>query len=346
VLRPLLLDLAAAGHRFPIAAHLVLHRQADPEAVALDGKRLADVIEETARTYATPLAVPLMDLTLEKAALLAACGMPESDVAAHHFTAPPPIPAEIPLTPRMRASRDAIDRIAARGDLVALGMVIGPFSLTTKLISDPITPVFLAGSGASAADDPDVALLDAAHALAERVVLRHARLQVEAGAKGLLVCEPAANTTYFSPLQLARSYDVFERYVMQPMRRLTALLEQQGAELLFHDCGELIPGMVERFTTLGAVMISFGSSRRLWEDAALVPKDTVLYGNLPTRLFYSPQLTGAEVERLAAELFEKMRAARHPFILGSECDVLSVPGAEAEILSKLDACMRPGRDRA
>jgi len=95
--------------------------------------------------------------------------------------------------------------------------------------------------------------------------------------------------------------------------------------------------MVGRFASLDAAMISFGSSRCLWEDAALVPRETVLYGNLPTKRFYSAQLTIAEVQALSSRLLEKMREAGHPFILGSECDILSVPGCEREILSKVES---------
>jgi hypothetical protein len=73
-----------------------------------------------------------------------------------------------------------------------------------------------------------------------------------------------------------------------------------------------------------------------------VLKDTVLYGNLPTKSFSSSALTAGDVDRLAQDLVEKMHAAEHPFILGSECYVLSVPGKEAEILAKVDAFMRCG----
>ena len=100
--------------------------------------------------------------------------------------------------------------------------------------------------------------------------------------------------------------------------------------------------MVARFSTLDPAMMSLGCSRRLWEDAPLVSKSTVLYGNLPTKRFYSPQLTVSEVEALSIELLEKMRAVGHPFILGSECDVLSVPGSEEEILAKVNAFMNIG----
>jgi hypothetical protein len=96
--------------------------------------------------------------------------------------------------------------------------------------------------------------------------------------------------------------------------------------------------MVRRFATLDPAMMSLGSSRVLWEDAALVPDSTVLFGNLPSKKFYSDKAVSLEeVKRLAAELLAKMRATGHPFILGSECDVLSVPGSEATIMAKVEA---------
>lgn len=340
--RQLFLELASRSLRMPIGTHLVLHQHTDPEAILLDPLRLGDVIAETARRFATPLAVPLMDLTLEKAALLPACGIPLDAVESHHFTTPPALPARIDLTPRMVASCGAIAHVARHTELVPMGMSIGPFSLMTKLISDPITPVFLAGSGCTPEEEPEVALVERLLELGEVVIHRYLQAQIDAGAKAVIVCEPAANTVYFSPNQLETTYGVFDRFVMEPMQRIARLLASQGVDLVFHDCGELTDGMVRRFATLGAAMLSFGCSRKLWEDAALVPKDTVLYGNLPTKRFYARQLTVADVERMAGELVDKMRSAGHPFILGSECDVLSVPGSEHEILGKVDAFMRCG----
>ena len=338
--RQFYLDLAVSGLRMPIGTHLVLHAHADFETIVLDGGRLGAVIIEAAERFSTPLAVPLMDLTLEKAALLLACGVPAAEIDGHHFAAPPAAPPSLLLTPGMKASCEAISHVAACPGLVPMGMAIGPFSLMTKLITDPIAPVFLAGTGLTADQDPEVALVERLLALGEQVIHRYLRAQIDAGAKAVIICEPAANSVYFSPKQLEMNPAIFDRYVMEPMRRIARLLASRGIDLVFHDCGELTDDMVQRFATLNAVMLSFGGSRRLWEDAALIPKDTVLYGNLPTRRFYAAQLTAAEVERLAQELLEKMRAAAHPFILGSECDVLSVPGKEHEILDKVDAFMR------
>ncbi len=152
------------------------------------------------------------------------------------------------------------------------------------------------------------------------------------------MCEPAANTVYFSANQLVASWEVFDRYVMAPNRRLRDQLDARGVDLFFHDCGELLDGMVARFASLDPALLSLGSSRKLWEDARLVPKRTVLYGNLPTKQFYSDErFPLRRVRELAAELVGRMRAAGHPFILGSECDVLSVPGAEHTIAAKVEA---------
>ncbi|MFO1491786.1 MAG: hypothetical protein U1F87_12950 [Kiritimatiellia bacterium] len=45
----------------------------------------------------------------------------------------------------------------------------------------------------------------------------------------------------------------------------------------------------------------------------------------------------SSVRALAGEILERMRATGHPFILGSECDVLNVPGSEQRIRDKVKA---------
>jgi hypothetical protein len=49
------------------------------------------------------------------------------------------------------------------------------------------------------------------------------------------------------------------------------------------------------------------------------------------------------VEAMTLELIGKMRAAGHPHILGSECDVLHVPDAAATIRRKVEAMLTCGR---
>ena len=208
-------------------------------------------------------------------------------------------------------------------------------------MADPIVPVAMAGMGLTAEDDPGVLMAERALALAENAIARSLAAQIRSGAKAVIVCEPAANVVYLSPKQITAGSDIFERFVIQPNLRVKQQMVEGGVDLIFHDCGELNEFMVEQVATrLHPVMLSFGSSRRLWEDAALVPNDIVLYGNLPTRTFYSDaRLPVAEVERLTCDLVARMRETRHPFILGSECDVLHVPDAHETIRRKVDVML-------
>ncbi len=335
----------------PIGADLVLHEGTNPEAILLDSERLGKVIEATARRYRTPLAFPLMDLRLEKADLLEFMGVPENEVEQFHFQEPPPVEllpelmaaASRPFCKRIQANQGALRYIAERTDLLPVGMLIGPFSLMTKLVSDPIVPVAMAGAGVTAAEDSSVCMVERCLELALVTVLRSAESQIAAGAKAIILCEPAANIVYLSPRQLRGGSDIFERFVMEPNRRVRALLEQHGVDLIFHDCGELLTDMVAQFATqLRPAIISLGSSRKLWEDAAVVPKDIVLYGNLPTKTFYSDSVMPLEeVLRLAVELSGRMAACAHPHILGSECDVLHVPESADTIRRKVDAMLHP-----
>ena len=334
--RDYFLKLASDGLRMPIGTDLVLSEKPNAEAIKHDGKQLGQVMAESARRWRTPLAVPLMDLTVEKEWMLTALNVPAKDIPSYHFqgTVPESVPLT-PLTPRLKANLDAIRYIANETDLLPIGMSIGPFSLMTKLIADPIAPVFMAGMGEM---DDEIRACEAALSLGLQVILRSVTDQIAAGAKAIFVCEPAANTTYFSPKQFAESTEVFDRYVMEKNLQLKALLDKHDVDLIFHDCGELMDDMIRKFVTLKPVLMSLGSSRQLWDDAKLVSKDIVLYGNLPTKKFYSDSvITLAEVENKTRELAQKMRDTGHPFILGSECDVLSVPGSEAVIRNKVQA---------
>jgi uroporphyrinogen-III decarboxylase len=172
-------------------------------------------------------------------------------------------------------------------------------------------------------------------------VRRSVEAQIRAGAKAILICEPAANAVYISPKQLEAGSGIFDRLVLQPALRVKQQLASAGVDLLFHDCGELTTGMVRQFgQRLRPAILSLGGSRKLWEDAAVVPKEVVLFGNLPTKSFYSDAVMSAErVRSLTTELIEKMRGAGHPFILGSECDVLHVPDAAETIRRKVDVML-------
>jgi len=347
--RQFYLGLAASGLRMPIGADLLLHQHDDPEDIMHNANQLGAVVAEAAAHYRTPLAFPLMDLRLEKADLLEFLGVPEAQADTYHFDSPPTAEtvreveaaATHPFSRRISANQGAVRFIAEQTQLLPVGMLIGPFSLMTKLVADPIAPVAMAGAGMSAEDNPGILLIERCLELALTTVMRSALAQIQAGAKAIIVCEPAANTVYLSPRQLKAGSNIFEKYVLEPNRRLRALFRQHSTDLLFHDCGELTTSMVHAFATeLEPAMLSLGSSRNLWEDAQAVPKDIVLFGNLPTKTFYSDAVMPLEeVRRRTRDLHARMQSCNHPHILGSECDVLHVPDAAETIRQKVEVML-------
>ena len=333
----------------PVGADLILHEEPDPEQSRTNGAALGRVIERAARRWQTPLAIPLMDLRLEKIDLLARIGISPRDAETHHFTSPldeATVAAlcsdhSSPLCPGSVARDEALTYIASIHELFPVGMAIGPFSLTARLMADLISATAMAGKGIAPEDSADVLLLQQCLRAAETAVLRSVRSQIAHGARAIMICEPAACTAFLSPRQLRAGSDIFQRFVMEPNLRLNAALNAAGCDLIFHNCGELIDPMVESFAhRLHPAILSLGSSRKLWLDARLVPNDVVLYGNLPTKSFYSDgAMPVEEVVRSTAELLSNMKACGHPHILGSECDVLFVPEASTAILAKIDAMM-------
>jgi uroporphyrinogen-III decarboxylase len=346
--RELLFDLASKRHRVPIAADLVLHKHSDPERVIRDGRLLGEVVAKAADIFHTPLAFPLMDLRLEKAELLGHFGVATDDIEKFHFAVPPTLEKRrnyarfvqhASPSARVAANIGALLSIRSTTRLVPVGMCIGPYSLTSKLMADPITPTYLAGTGVSGEEEPDVALLEACMEISLTCVLHEIDLAIAAGAEAVFIAEPAANQIYFSPLQLADGSDIFERCVLAPNRRIADRLADRGVDLIFHCCGEITDGMLDGFCSLKPAMLSLGSSRKLWEVAPRVPKDIVLYGNLASKMFYSDQsMPIARVAEDTARLVAQMAATGHPFILGTECDTLHVPEYAETIGRKVD-CM-------
>ena len=296
-----------------------------------------------------------MDLTLEKDVMLRTLGIDAAQIPTYHFAAPPS-PADIAkiaamdvlASPRIKASCDSLATIAAAhaagAKEVPVGMCIGPFSLLTKLLADPIVPIFLAGSGVTAEDDDDVAMLASLLELCEKTVQAYSLAQMQAGARAIFLCEPAANLVYFSPKQIAEGSSVYDDFVIQPNLRLKALLDEHSVDLIFHDCGSLTPEMIASFAALDPAILSLGSPVKLWEAEPLVPKTTVLYGNLPTKKFYSDEeVPLSEIPALVGEIEDKLKATGHPYIIGSECDVLAMPGYETTIMQKVMAMTGCGR---
>lgn len=344
------IDLAIQGLKMPIGTDLILCEKPNHTEIPYHGRLLGEVMIESAYRYKTPLAFPLMDLKVEKTWLSALLDISNDNALTFQFEENPSVETlnkvkegvaeNRHLPKRIQANCDAVKHVALNSKLIPVGMSIGPFSLMTTLLKDPIIPVYMAASGMTASDDPDIGTVETALEMAITIILKSIKMQLEAGAKAICVCEPAANNVYISPNQMEEGSDIFDRYVISYNRKVRKLLADYDADLIFHDCGELMDKMVVKFNELDPAILSLGSSRKLWEDAKLIQKTTVLFGNLPTKKFYSDKdITKEQVCALSRSILENMKKTNHPFILGSECDVLSVPGVTPTIIEKVNAML-------
>jgi uroporphyrinogen-III decarboxylase len=293
-----------------------------------------------------------MDLSIEKEWMLKNMGIAESEVDSYHFSS---APSEDDIesqkaklkqapTPKLKAVCGALEYTGKIPGLIPVGMAIGPFSLLVKLLSDPITGVYLAGSGITAEEDEDVNIIEKALEISVETILHSIKLQIEAGAKAICVCEPAANTVYISPIQMKDDSSVFDKLIMEPNKRIRKLLAETDTDLIFHDCGELTDAMLEKFNELDPAILSLGGSRKLWEDVSKISKNTVLFGNLPSKNFYSDEeMPCSKVAGMTIDLDKKMKETGHPFILASECDILYVSGAVDSIRKKIDVMLTAGK---
>ncbi len=343
-------EIAKAKKAMPIGTHLILHERADPKAVRMDGESLGQVYVETARRFNTALAFPLMDLQIEKEYLLTMLGIAPEKIDRFHFEEEGPDEQQEEtlrkqlkrptLTPRMLVGKQALSVVAQEEDLLPIGMCIGPFSLLTKLLPDPITLLYVAADADE--DEEEFQAVRKTLELATEVVLRWIHHQIEAGAKAICVCEPACNSVYLSPRQMETNPAILEQFVIQYNRRLKDLMSENGVDLIFHDCGELTPQMIKAFgEELKPQVLSLGSSVDLAEAASLVSKEIVLFGNLPSKKFYSDhEYSDDQVKTDVTTLRRRMDESGHPYILGSECDVLCVEGREDVIRRKVDVMIQ------
>lgn len=343
--RKFYLDLAAKGLRMPIGADLILHEQPDPHACRLNGECLGKVIVETAKRFRTPLAFPLMDLRIEKEWLLSEFGVPAEEIDTYHFHNGL-TQAEVEKTramlnsaptPSMKASVDAIEYVTKTGDLVPMGMCIGPFSMMTKLIDDPITAIFMAGIDPT---DKDAISVFSALEISTLIICRWIEMQILAGAKAVCICEPAYNTVYISPNQFKANPQILHDLVIRYHLQIKELLNKHDVDMVFHDCGVLCDEIITSVNELDPAILSLGSPSDLATAAKLTQPQTVLFGNLPSKKFYSDnEMTEQDVREQSKALLKEMHATGHPFILATECDVLCVSGCEHTIMKKVMAML-------
>ena len=178
--------------------------------------------------------------------------------------------------------------------------IIGPYSLAGRLFD--MTELMM-----ECYDSPeDVAVL------LEKVtefLIAYLKAFKEAGAKGVVMAEPAAGL--LSP-------DLAEEFSTPYVKKIFEAVNSEDFVLCYHNCGGAATKMGEQFATLPADIYHFGNAVEMKELLELLPADRLVMGNLDPLIIANG--TPAEVR----DELNKIHAAygSYPnFMLSSGCDI-------------------------
>jgi uroporphyrinogen decarboxylase len=185
-------------------------------------------------------------------------------------------------------------------DAIALGGMIGPFSLAGRLFG-------VSEALAETAGEPELI-----HELLEKTtsyLTSYAHAFRQAGARGVIIAEPTAGL--MSPNSVREFSSPYIRRIIQEV-------EREEFQIILHNCGARI-GHLEAKLEAGARILHFGQPMDILTALTKVPDDIVLCGNLdPSAVFVgaSPQ----EVHAKTKALYDAT-AERRNFVISSGCDI-------------------------
>lgn len=198
----------------------------------------------------------------------------------------------------IEAIRKAKERIA---DRPVFAGAIGPYSLAGRLMD--VTEIMYA-----CFDEPETV-----HEVLEKCtefITSYCLALKEAGADGVIMAEPLAG------LMGAEMADEFScAYV----RRIADAVQEESFPLIYHNCGNAVPGMIDELYGINAAAYHFGDAVSIPEILKIAPADMIIMGNIsPTARFVSgtPEEMKAAVRKLKADC-----EGFGNFVLSSGCDI-------------------------
>lgn len=310
-LRKLLWDTAQAEHKralpilsFPAAQKLEVSVDTLVKSAELQAKAMEYIANETD----TLAAVSLMDLSVEAEAfgaqvrfsdheVPAIVGQLVSDEEEAKALEVPDLAAGRAMC-CVEAVRTARQRIA---DKPVIAGMIGPFSLTGRLC-DVTEIMYLCF------DEPETVhlVLDKA----TQYLIRYGQAMKDAGADGILMAEPL--TGILSP-------DMAGEFSMPYVKRIIDALQDDSFAVIYHNCGNTVPQMLEGIYALGAAAYHFGNAVDLAAILARTPADVLVMGNIDP----AGEFAGGTVESITAatrSLMEKCGGCKN-FVPSSGCDI-------------------------
>ena len=310
-IRSLLWDAARVGCKkaMPILSFPAAQKMGvTVETLVKSADSQAEAMEIVARDTATIASVSLMDLSVEAEAFGAQVRFTQDEVPAivgqlvsdeeeaNALTIPDLNAGRAMLC--VEAVRTAKKRIAEKP--VVAGM-IGPYSLAGRLM-DVTEIMYLCF------DEPETV-----HTVLEKVtqyLIRYGQAMKDAGADGVMMAEPLAGI--LSP-------DMADEFSMPYVKRIIDALQDENFAVMYHNCGNSVPQMLESIYDLGAAAYHFGNAVDMQAVLQATPADILVMGNIDP----AGQFASGTVESITAatrELMEKCSDYEN-FVPSSGCDI-------------------------
>ena len=187
-------------------------------------------------------------------------------------------------------------------DRPVLAGMIGPYSLAARLFD--VSEIMM-----DCYDDPDMV-----HTVLQKVtsfLIDYAKAYKAAGANGIVMAEPVAGL--LSPA-------LEEEFSSPYVKKIADSVQDDNFILIYHNCGDNVPRMLESIMTTGCAAYHFGNAVDMERD--IIPNvsaDTVVMGNIDPAGTLRMGTPGKVREETLALLG---RCSKYPnFVLSSGCDI-------------------------
>lgn len=310
-IRNLLWEAATPGSKkalpilsFPAAQKLGVTVETLVKSAELQAKAMEIVARETD----TIAAVSLMDLSVEAEAFGAKVRFTEGEVPViiGQLISDEDEANELEI-PDLTAGRAALCIEAVRNakqsitDKPVLAGMIGPYSLAGRLC-DVTEIMYLCF------DEPETV-----HTVLDKVtqyLIRYALAMKAAGADGIMMAEPLAGI--LSP-------DMADEFSMPYVKRIIDALQDENFAVIYHNCGNSVPQMLESIYALGASAYHFGNAIDMEAVLKATPSNILVMGNIDP----AGQFAAGTVDSITAatrDLLAKCGTYAN-FVPSSGCDI-------------------------
>lgn len=273
-----------------------------------DSSLQAEGIALVAERVPASAAVSLMDLSVEAEAFGASIHVSDGEVpTVVGALISEEEQAEALKVPAVGTGRtglcvEAINQAALTiTDRPILAGIIGPYSLASRLMDVSKTMIYCY-------DEPDMV-----HTVLEKCtefLTGYCRAFREAGADGVVMAEPLAGL--LSPV-------LAKEFAHPYAKRIIDAVQGEDFCVIYHNCGDNVPLMVEDIYGLGALGCHFGDAIDMMEVLPKAPRDMLVMGNVsPAAQFRNG--TPESITKVTEELLEQCGVYPN-FVISSGCDI-------------------------